>query len=196
MIDTNHRAYFQKLIFDQLVLFLNKKSITPNQLTTIALVSGSLIAISLWYKALWISLVLLLVSGLCDILDGSLARLLKRDSPKGAAFDIFSDRCVEISIISGFYLYSPKENGPYAFMMLASVLICITSFLVVGIFINNLSHKSFHYSPGLMERTEAFFCFALMMIFPSYFPFLALLFAILVSFTGIKRMFDFQKDSI
>ena len=78
--------------------------------------------------------------------------------------------------------------------MLGSMLLCITSFLVVGIFVANDSHKSFHYNPGIMERAEAFIFFIAMMLWPSAFVGLAMLFSLLVTLTAIIRLTQFYKQ--
>ena len=77
--------------------------------------------------------------------------------------------------------------------MLGSILLCITSFLVVGIFTPNHSSKSFHYSPGLIERAEAFLFFIVMIFVPYYFTFFAFLFATLVALTALIRLWQFSK---
>ena len=68
----------------------------------------------------------------------------------------------------------------------------MTSFLVVGIFSENKSQKGFHYSPGLMERPEAFLFFAMMMLLPTLFSALALLFTFLVFLTAGLRVLEFK----
>lgn len=80
--------------------------------------------------------------------------------------------------------------------MLSSVLLCITSFLVVGIFSQNTTEKSFYYSPGLIERFEAFLFFSLMMFLPGIFSYLAYAFSGLVLMTALIRMAQFlRKES-
>lgn len=64
-------------------------------------------------------------------------------------------------------IIAPQERGLWCMLTLGSMLLCITSFLVVGIFTENQSQKSFHYSPGLMKRAEAFSFFIAMMIWPA-----------------------------
>lgn len=75
--------------------------------------------------------------------------------------------------------------------MLTSILLCVTSFLVVGIFTEKQTEKSFYYSPGLIERGEAFFFFILMILFPSYFVLLSSLFILLVLLTTAIRVVQF-----
>jgi len=133
---------------------------------------------------------LLLFSGLCDVLDGRIARWLGQSSPAGALLDIVSDRTVEAAVVVALFLVDPSR-ALLTLLMMGSILVCVTSFLVVGIFSENGSHKSFHYSPGLMERAEAFLFFTLMVVVPSSFVPLAILFVALVLFTALLRTLQF-----
>ena len=79
--------------------------------------------------------------------------------------------------------------------MLGSMLVCVTSFLVVGIFVENHTEKGFHYSVGLIERAESFLFFILMIVFPEWFGVLSLLFIILVFYTAIERLYRFAEQT-
>ncbi|HKY99646.1 MAG TPA: CDP-alcohol phosphatidyltransferase family protein [Rhabdochlamydiaceae bacterium] len=191
MIDSKFRHPYQTFILDPL---LRKPWILkwhPHALTGLGLLLGLFCAafIAANYKLL--SFCFLSLSGLFDTLDGSLARTQNRSSNRGAVLDIFSDRVVEFAIVMGLYGAFPEQRAFLCLCMLGSILLCITSFLVVGIFTQNTSAKSFHYSPGLMERTEAFVFFTAMIFFPQSFAPLALTFTLLVTWTGIKRIHDY-----
>jgi hypothetical protein len=84
-------------------------------------------------------------------------------------------------------------DGIFSLLMLGSILICVTSFLVVGIFLENTSQKSFYYSPGLIERAEAFLFFVLMILFSKAFSILAVIFSILVFLTAALRLYQFAQ---
>ena len=133
----------------------------------------------------------LITSGFFDTLDGSLARSQQATSNRGAVFDIIADRAVEWGVILGLYFYDPSRSL-LCLLMMGSILLCITSFLVVGMFQENTSEKSFHYSPGLMERAEAFIFFSLMILLPQFFTVLAILFVALVLLTAILRAYQFK----
>ncbi len=139
----------------------------------------------------YLAFTLLIITGYLDILDGSVARAVGYPSSIGAVLDIVSDRIVEFSVIVGLFAVDPVSRGLICLLMSGSVLICITSFLVVGIFVPNTGEKSFHYSPGLMERSEAFLFFGLMMLFPSLFMWLGILFVVLVALTAVIRVKEF-----
>ena len=189
MIDSYYRAFYQTKIIEPTLKAFDFAS--PHFMTLAALIFGVGIIPALAFNYSKVAIVLLLLSGYFDTLDGSLARAQNRVTAKGAVLDIVSDRIVEFSIIFGLALIDPQSRGLMALLMLGSVLICITSFLVIGVFTTNQSEKSFHYSPGIIERTEAFLFFGLMILFPSLFFPLALLFTGLVLLTSTVRIWQF-----
>ena len=75
------------------------------------------------------------------------------------ALDISSDRLVEFAIVFGLLIIDPSTRAIPAALMLGSILVCVTTFLIVGMFTDNHTQKSFFYDVGLMERAEAFFVF-------------------------------------
>lgn len=191
MIDTYLRTPYQTLLIAPLLPRLMKLAIPAHVYTGMALFAGLLVTPLLYLHWSLAACACLLVSGFFDTLDGSLARARKEDSPAGAVLDIVSDRIVETAVITGLYLYSPDTRGLLCLLMLGSAFLCVTSFLVVGIFINNDGYKSFHYSPGIMERTEAFFLFGGAILLPEAFTFCALAFILLVTLTALIRVRQF-----
>ena len=191
MIDSSKvRNSYQKLFVDNVAVAL-PSTLSPLAITVTALAVGVAVLPLLALEIPYFALACLLISGYLDTLDGALARMKEAVTPQGAVLDIVSDRIVEAAVIIGLFLVEPVERALPSILMLASVLVCVTSFLVVSIFIQNRSEKSFYYSPGLMERTEAFFFFAAMIIFPSLFIPLAYLFTIAVFYTAFTRTFQF-----
>ncbi|MCB1110703.1 MAG: CDP-alcohol phosphatidyltransferase family protein [Chlamydiia bacterium] len=193
MIDSNFRSPYQRFVIEPLLKNARFQKISPLHVTLAGLFSGLLIPLFLYFHQSLAALICLGVSGFCDTLDGSLARSRNATSSKGAVLDIVCDRVVEWAILLGLFLYHPHSRGVMTIVMLGAVLLCITTFLVVGIFQENTSEKSFHYSPGLIERAEAFIFFSLMILVPHFFPFLALLFAGLTFLTSIIRIIQFIK---
>lgn len=193
MIDSKFRNLYEKHVISLLLKVSFIKRLSPHSLTILALFVGISTAPLLAFHLNKTAIAALIFSGLLDTLDGSIARFQHISSPKGAVLDITSDRAVEFSFILGLYLLDPSR-GLFCLFMLGSVLLCITSFLVVGIFSKNDSQKSFYYSPGMIERTEAFAFFIACIAFPNYFVFLSISFSILVLVTAMKRIIDFQKS--
>ena len=190
MLEQSFRDIYQKILVAP-VLPLLPQSVTPQYITALSAVLGfAFIPAILLNQPLW-AIIFLVLSGYCDTLDGSLARARNQSSAKGAVLDIMADRFVECSVLLGLFLCDPENNGLWIFLMLCTSLLCITSFLVVGVFEKNNSVKSFHYSPGLIERAEAFIFFALMVVFPAYLVSLAIIYTILVLYTAAKRIIEF-----
>lgn len=190
MLERLARPLFQRLFVDGPVRLLLPLRLNPDLLTAAGGVVGAATAPLLYFKLNWAALAALLLSGWFDSLDGSYARARGVSSEKGSALDIVLDRAVEFSVVLGLFLYAPGR-GLECLAMTGSMLICVTSFLVVGIFEKNSSGKSFHYSEGLMERAEAFILFGAMMAFPAWFTPLAWLFAALTLYTGALRTWQF-----
>jgi len=194
MIDSFFRSPYQKRVISPLLKWNLFRYVSPSLITLLGLVSGLLTPFLLGWHLPFLAFVTLLFSGFLDSLDGSLARKKNLTSDKGAVFDIVSDRIVESCTILGLYAYDPTR-GLLCLLMLIGILLCVTSFLVVGVFTKNNSEKSFHYSPGLIERAEAFIFFSLLILFPGLFTFLAALFIALMVFTTIQRTYQFYKSN-
>lgn len=192
MLEETIRPAYQRLLVDPVVRRIGF-SLVPTDITLLAGGLGLLFIPALLFATPLAAVIILVLSGYCDTLDGSLARYQNNATSLGSVLDIMVDRFVEFSVILGLYLANPAERALAVIMMLGSILLCITSFLVVGIFTPNHSHKSFHYSPGLMERAEAFFFFILMALMPNYFNWLAWLFTGLVLVTALIRFKQFTR---
>ena len=192
MLENWIRKSYQAIFVDPLVRCINDKA-SPMLVTLLAVIFGVLFVPAIVLGDTIIAIILLLLSGYCDTLDGSLARHQSTSSPLGSVCDIMADRLVEFSVIFGLFLINPATRALATVLMLGSVLLCVTSFLVVGVFSENDSEKSFHYSPGIMERAEAFIFFILMVLLPQYFNLLAFIFAFLVALTAIIRLVQFTR---
>ena len=194
MLDSHFRSTYQKVFVEPLLSIAWISNRSPVTITLLSCLFGLAAAPLIASQLNILAILSLIISGYLDTLDGSLARLQKTTSHTGAVLDIISDRLVEFSVILGLFLIHPLERGLPCILMLGSVLLCITSFLVVGIFSENSSEKSFHYSPGLMERAEAFLLWGAMILFPFCFSFLAYLFTALVLYTALYRLKQFFRS--
>lgn len=195
MIETYCRPLLQRMIFTPLAKLLAKCSwLEPNTVTVISGVFGVIAAILIAVQQTGLSIFVLLLSGICDVLDGSLARQIGQQSDFGCVLDIMTDRVVEAAVIIALIMQSIDHRALFGLLMFASILLCITSFLVVGIFSEQQkTGKSFDYSPGLIERAEAFAFFIAMVLIPSWFSGLALTFCFLVLATTIIRLWQFHQ---
>ena len=195
MLDTNIRDHYQKIFITPFLKLKFIKNINPHFITFVALTFGIFAFFFIISDHKYLAVSCIVLSGYFDTLDGSIARLNNQESNLGSVFDIFSDRFVEMLIILALFLIDPTSRAFLSFFMIAGCYLFITSFLVVGIFEKNLGVKSFHYSSGIIERSEAFIFFISMILFPNIFSFLAFCFSVLVTATSFIRIYEFYKKS-
>lgn len=185
MIDSRLRKPIQPA-FDLLGKGLAAMNLTPNNITVIAFIMGigSALAIAFDYPVL--SLTLLWLSGLLDVLDGTVARLTGQSSPIGAYLDLIFDRLVEGAMIIGFFVWMPDLVWGLLIFQ-AGAMFNFTTFMLAGTLFKNQGKKSMHYDIGLLERTETFILFTLMILLPKVAFILLMVFNALMILTGILR---------
>jgi CDP-diacylglycerol--glycerol-3-phosphate 3-phosphatidyltransferase len=115
-------------ITDPIVRVLSKTGVTPNALTLINLglniVAAYVIAVGHFVPGG----ILILVSGLFDLLDGALARFAKQATKFGAILDSTVDRMSEAAILFGLLIWYSGHEGRLEVALIFVVL--IGSFLV------------------------------------------------------------------
>lgn len=192
MLEQYCRQGYQTMLVDPVAKVL-PLIIKPVHVTLFAGLAGVLMLPVLLMGYPVLSICLLLLSGYADTLDGTLARLRHQAGMMGSVLDILVDRLVESTVVVALFLLDPSVRGLMALLMLGSMLLCVTSFLVVGVFTPNNGAKGFYYSAGMVERAEAFIMFILMIMLPSYFQLLSVVFVMLVLLTTIIRVLEFAR---
>ena len=185
MIDTKCRSFFQPL-FHLLARPLVKLHVKPDTLTWAAFTLGLTAGLCLAIVYPVIALILLWLSGLLDVLDGTVARLTGNTSNKGAYLDLILDRMVESAIILGFVWARPALAFA-GLLFFTAVIFNFTTFMVAGALFSNQGNKSMHYDFGLAERTETFLVFSLMVLIPAASLPILLIFNGIIFLTGIMR---------
>jgi phosphatidylglycerophosphate synthase len=102
------REKFKKLEIIFGVLF-SKLKFSPNQYTIFALVFAVFCFFSLVYQKFLLALIFFFFSALLDLIDGAVARYLKKETKEGAYLDTVLDRYVEATILLGF-LFLPLKK--------------------------------------------------------------------------------------
>lgn len=189
MIDTRVRRYVQKT-FNLMARPLISAGFSPTQITLAAGILGltaSAFTLRGDFPGRMAALALGAASALLDILDGTVARLTGRTSPLGAFLDLLLDRVVESCFILAFAWTFPAAIWP-GMVFLTLVIVNFSSFLLAGNLFPNRGEKSMHYEGGLVERTETFLLFGLMLLFPARAPWLLWLFNALMAVTALVRL--------
>lgn len=139
-------------------------------------------------------LALLLLSRLCDGLDGAVARATQ-PTDRGGFLDITLDFLFYAAIPLGFAVADPAANALPAAVLLAAFIGTGSSFLAFAVLaerrgLKSLAHpaKGLYYLGGLTEAGETLACFTLMCLWPAAFAPLALGFAALCGLTLVVRL--------
>ena len=189
MLDTHARKYVNPII-ELGAEFLLKLKLTPNNVTILALLLGVSTSIFLYFDMQIIAVTLLWVSGYLDAVDGAMARRSNSSSSFGTLLDIVSDRIVEVSIVLvlGLKFVDVRYN-----LIVLTVCIPMTIFLTVGALSEKKGVKSFYYQAGVVERSEGFIFFSLMILIPSYLGIITNIFSILIIITAIQRFLEAKR---
>jgi CDP-diacylglycerol--glycerol-3-phosphate 3-phosphatidyltransferase len=116
-------------ITSPIVGILSKSGITPNTLTLTNLALNIVAAYVIATGHFLLGGVLILGSGLFDLLDGALARFTKQTTKFGAVLDSTVDRISEAATLCGLLIwYVPQEGATLEIALILAVL--IGSFLV------------------------------------------------------------------
>ena len=91
---TSRRKNLKK-IYEPIGIALAKTHLTPNIITVISIIFGSLSAFYFYHKEPLIGAILLFFSGFFDLMDGVVARENDKSSKFGAVFDWLADKFVD-----------------------------------------------------------------------------------------------------
>ena len=174
--------------------FLCSKGVTADQVTVISFVIGLGVLPALFFQCYGCALFCIVVNRIGDGIDGALARMT-RVSDGGGFLDIVLDFIFYASVVLGFALANPQQNGLAAVLLLFTFVGTGSSFLAFAIMAERrgiesitYAHKGIYYLEGLTEATETIICFVLFCLFPWYFPVIATVFAVLCLVTTATRV--------
>ena len=173
---------------------LVRLKVTANQLTLAGFAIGLLAAVLIAQRAYGAGLVLLLLSRLCDGLDGAVARQTQ-PTDRGGFLDIALDFIFYAAVVLAFAFADPAANALAAAALLAGFMGTGSSFLAFAVMAAKRqmskpmsSGKSFYFLGGLTEGTETLGFFVAMCLWPAQFALLAWVFAGLCAVTTAARV--------
>lgn len=110
-------------LIKQVVSFLAKQGVSPNQLTFTGAALSLLTGIIYAKGYLFLGALLLLLSGLGDLLDGPLARLTGKAGPFGAFLDSTIDRYSDFFVFSGLALHFARSGEIFWFVITLGIIL-------------------------------------------------------------------------
>ena len=173
---------------------LVRLSVSADQLTLTGFAIGLCSAALIAQGAYLTGLALLLLSRLCDGLDGAVARLT-HTTDRGGFLDITLDFIFYAAIPLAFAVADPAANALAAAVLLAAFMGTGSSFLAFaviaakrGLASTAYPNKSIYFLGGLTEATETLAVMVAMCLWPAQFALLALMFSALCGITTATRL--------
>lgn len=183
-----------KPAIDRLARILADWGLGANQMTVIGFGIGIGAAALIATGHFMAAAAAILLSRLCDGLDGAIARRT-HTTDAGGFLDIALDFIFYAAIPLAFALADPARNALPAALLLAAFCGTMSSFLAFAVIaakrqMDNISwpEKSFYFLGGLTEATETLACFVAMCIWPQHFPILASVYAAMCAITTATRV--------
>jgi phosphatidylglycerophosphate synthase len=195
MLDGIARKAIDPLL-DQIGQTLARAGVTANTVSVCGFLIGMAAAVAIlngWFNT---GAALILLSRLCDGLDGVVARQ-RGATDFGGYLDIVLDFAFYGMIPVAFAIADPQANALAAAILVLSFYINGASFLAFAILAEKRKlteaprgKKSIFFTTGLAEATETLAVFLLACMFPGWFPALAYGFAAICIWTAGNRILE------
>ncbi|MFO7773490.1 MAG: CDP-alcohol phosphatidyltransferase family protein [Dehalococcoidia bacterium] len=194
---TDIRRNLASRITGPVVGILSKSGITPNALTLINLALNIVAAYVIAVGHFLLGGVLVLVSGLFDLLDGALARFTKRSTKFGAILDSTVDRVSEAAILCGILIWYIRQEGSLHEASLEVVLVLIFAVLIGSFLVSYIRARAeglgWQCQVGLFTRAERVIVLAVGLLTNRVFIALCVL-AVFVFITVVQRLVHLHKQ--
>jgi len=183
-------------ITSPIVGILRRSGITPNTLTLTNLTLNIAAAYVIATGHFLLGGVLILGSGLFDLLDGALARLTKRTTRFGAVLDSTVDRVSEAATLCGLLIWYVPQEG--ASVKIVLILVVLTGSFLVSYIRARAEGLGWQCQVGLFTRAERVIVLAIGLLLNriwvhSVFVALCVL-AVFVSVTVVQRLAYLRKQ--
>ncbi len=142
-------------IMAPVVRVLKRLNMTPNRLTLTGMAFSFLVAVCIGLSShqntrlLTAAGLLLVFSGLFDMWDGALSRMMKTGGPFGAFFDSITDRFSDAVVLIGCLVAFIEEPA-----MIVIIALTILGFIMVSFSRAQAEVMKLECKVGLMQRTE------------------------------------------
>ena len=180
-----------KLYTVKIAQLLSKYSwITPNRISVFsALLGGPLAGWLIWENNYFIAVAVIIISGICDDLDGDLARERGVASSEGAILDSVLDRYVDFFILSALILIDPIKH------LIPGLLAMFGAMLVPYIRARSEAEGKSVVAAAIGNRTARIIMIILGILTQQFFPLLIVL-AVTSNIAALQRLIFALKPQI
>ncbi len=176
-----------RLITEPLMSIMKKSRLKPNTLTWIGLAISTIAAGAIATHHLLIGGLLVLLSGLFDLLDGALARLTNQVTRFGALLDSTSDRISDAIILLGILVLYLRSSD---FLEIMLIFLALVSSFLTSYVRARAEGLGIDCPVGLFTRAERVIILALGLFLGHFYKFsilLALLILVVLGFVTVSQ---------
>ena len=166
---------------------LHKIGVTPNHVTVAGTVLNAGVGVLVVFDHLIWAGILVLVAGLFDMLDGSLARLTHKATPFGAFLDSTLDRVSEGLVLAAVAYFLAVQGGQRASIDAALVVMALLGSILVSYTRARAESLGVECRSGIMTRPERIILVAIGLFF-NVLPYVIYIMLALTVFTVIQRV--------
>lgn len=166
-------------------------NVHPNHFTVLGLLISLIGALFYAKHDIRLGGLFILLGGLCDIIDGKVARRTGLSSKFGALFDSSLDRYAELFMFLGTAIYFVQKDHPLTSIM---VFLALGGSMMVSYVRARAEGLGYDCKVGIMQRPERIVYVGVSsLIHPYLLEVVIWMIAILANFTAIQRMYHVWK---
>lgn len=164
--------------------YLRQSGIRADHLTILGIAAAAGAAFAIGAGALRAGLLLLILTGVPDVLDGAVAKASGTASPRGAFFDSVSDRLTDALLLGGVAWF---VAGRYSAHVAVLPLAVLAAAMLISYERAKAESLGFDARGGLMERAERLVALGVGLLFESVLIWVLWAMLALTLFTAVQR---------
>jgi phosphatidylglycerophosphate synthase len=174
-------------ILDPLIDLIVRFHVHPNHFTILGLLVSLVGAVFYAKYDIRLAGVLILLGGICDVIDGKIARKTGLSSKFGALFDSSLDRYAEVFIFLGIAIFFVQKDHPITSIM---VVLALGGSMMVSYVRARSEGLGYDCKVGIMQRPERIVYIGFSSLIHAYvLEVIIWMIAILANFTAIQRLY-------
>lgn len=165
MFDGNFRKSFEKGM-TPIGKSLNQAGVSPDAVTAFGVLMAAGCGVAIGLGQFPVAVLMLLLTGLPDAIDGAVAKAAGKAGPRGAYLDSVSDRLSDGLLFAGAGWYLAGTDNPRMAMLPFGLYIAASLVSYQRAKAEGLGYNA---KGGLMERAERFLALGFGLLFPALF---------------------------
>ena len=183
MFDGNFRKAFEKGMAP-IGQSIQQAGVSPDFITGLGVVMAAACGVAIGLGQFPLAVLLLLLTGLPDALDGAVAKAAGRAGPRGAYLDSVSDRLSDALLFAGAAWYLGGTDTPRMAMLPFAIYIAASLVSYQRAKAESLGYEA---KGGLMERAERFIALGFGLLFSPLFVATLWVMLVLTAITVVTR---------